>query len=169
MNKGLELIEACWLFATDVEGIEVVIHAQSIVHSMVEFCDGSVMGQMGLPDMRVPIQLALTYPDRMKSPVPAPNWGEIGTLTFEAPDLRKFRSLEMGYRAAREGGTLGTVLNAANEIAVDRFFDREISFTQIFDLVEAGMDNHSLNGRPTLDDIFEADAWTRKEALAWKP
>ena len=164
MNKALEIIEARWLFDVDPERIQVVVHPQSIVHSMVQFCDGSVIAQMGLPDMKVPIQLAITYPARKKSPVPAPDWTKIDKLDFREPDCEKFPSLEMGYRAAREGGTLGTVLNAANEVAVDRFFAHEVSFPGIFRLVSEVMDSHSTISNPSLEDIFEADLWARHEA-----
>ena len=136
---------------------------------MVEFCDGSVIAQLGLPDMRVPIQLAITYPDRMESPVAAPNWSEIGTLTFDRPDHERFPSLQMGYRAAREGGTLGAVMNAANEIAVEQFFNRRISFTQIFDLVADVMQSHDVVDDPELEDVFAADRWSREKAGEWCP
>ncbi len=169
MNKSLEIIEARWLFDVSPDQIEVVIHPQSIVHSMVEFCDGSVIAQLGLPDMRVPIQLAITYPDRMESPVAAPDWSEIGTLTFDQPDHERFPSLQMGYRAAREGGTLGAVMNAANEIAVEQFFNRRISFTQIFDLVADVMQSHDVVDDPELEDVFAADRWSRKKAGEWCP
>ena len=169
MNKSLEIIEARWLFDVSPDQIEVVIHPQSIVHSMVEFCDGSVIAQLGLPDMRVPIQLAITYPDRMESPVAAPNWSEIGTLTFDQPDHERFPSLQMGYRAAREGGTLGAVMNAANEIAVEQFFNRRISFTQIFDLVADVMQSHDVVDDPELEDVFAADRWSREKAGEWCP
>ena len=169
MNKSLEIIEARWLFDVSPDQIEVVIHPQSIVHSMVEFCDGSVIAQLGLPDMRVPIQLAITYPDRMESPVAAPDWSEIGTLTFDQPDHERFPSLQMGYRAAREGGTLGAVMNAANEIAVEQFFNRRISFTQIFDLVADVMQSHDVVDDPELEDVFAADRWSREKAGEWCP
>jgi len=167
MNKSLEIIEARWLFDIPADKIEVVIHPQSIVHSMVQYCDGSVIGQMGIPDMRVPIQLAITYPERKKSPVAAPDWSEVKTLTFDEPDPEKFPSLEMGYRAAREGGTLGAVMNAANEIAVDRFFESEISFLEIFDLVPNVMDLHEVVHSPSLEQVFEADRWARAKARVW--
>jgi len=167
MNKSLEIIEARWLFDMPADKIEVVIHPQSIVHSMVQYCDGSVIGQMGLPDMRVPIQLAITYPERKKSPVSAPDWGAVKTLTFDEPDPEKFPSLGMGYRAAREGGTLGAVMNAANEIAVDRFFENEVSFLEIFELVSDVMDLHEVVHRPSLEEVFEADRWARAKARVW--
>lgn len=167
MNKSLEIIEARWLFDVRPEQIEVVIHPQSIVHSMVEFCDGSVIAQMGLPDMRVPIQVAITYPRRVKSPVQGPDWAKIGSLTFARPDHDKFPSLQMGYRAAEQGGTLGSVMNAANEVAVEKFFQRKISFMQIFNLVSDVMQAHLAVRKPTLEDVFQADRWAREKAWAW--
>ncbi|MBI2192117.1 MAG: 1-deoxy-D-xylulose-5-phosphate reductoisomerase [Planctomycetes bacterium] len=167
MNKSLEIIEARWLFDVRPSQIEVLIHPQSIVHSMVEFCDGAVIAQMGLPDMRVPIQLALTYPRRLKSPVQGPDWSQVGTLTFARPDAAKFPSLQMGYRAAEEGGTLGCILNAANEVAVEKFFRREISFPQIFRLVDDVMRAHDVMPRPSLEEVFQADRWAREKAWAW--
>ncbi|MDA0841507.1 MAG: 1-deoxy-D-xylulose-5-phosphate reductoisomerase [Planctomycetota bacterium] len=167
MNKSLEIIEARWLFDMPADKIDVVVHPQSIVHSMVEYCDGSVIGPLGLPDMRVPIQLAITYPRRMKSPVAPPDWSKIGELNFSKPDMEKFPSLKMGFRAAREGGTLGAVMNAANEIAVEMFFQRQINFLQIFALVESVMDTHEVNAKPSLEDVFAADTWAREQANKW--
>jgi 1-deoxy-D-xylulose-5-phosphate reductoisomerase len=142
----------------------VIVHPQSIIHSMVEFVDGSVIAQLGLPDMRTPIQLALTYPDRAEGNVKRLNLAEIKTLTFQEPDLEKFPSLKLGWRAAEAGGTMGAVLNAANEVAVDRFVKREISFLRIFELVKAVMDRHTLVAHPSLEDVLQADAWARQEA-----
>jgi 1-deoxy-D-xylulose-5-phosphate reductoisomerase len=163
-NKALEIVEARWLFDLKPNQIEVLVHPQSIIHSMVEFVDGSVIAQLGLPDMRIPIQLALTYPDRVEGNVKRLNLAEIKTLTFQEPDLEKFPSLKLGWRAAEAGGTMGAVLNAANEVAVDRFVKREISFLRIFEIVKEVMDRHSLVGHPTLDDVLQADAWARQEA-----
>jgi 1-deoxy-D-xylulose-5-phosphate reductoisomerase len=163
-NKALEIVEAKWLFDLAPNQIEVLIHPQSIIHSMVEFVDGSVIAQLGLPDMRTPIQFAFTYPARAEGNVKRLNLAEVKTLTFEAPDLEKFPSLALGYRAAQAGGTMGAVLNAANEVAVERFVAREISFLQIFDTVRAVMDRHTVVARPTLDDVLRADAWARQEA-----
>ncbi|MDP6119053.1 MAG: 1-deoxy-D-xylulose-5-phosphate reductoisomerase [Planctomycetota bacterium] len=167
MNKSLEIIEAHWLFNMPADKIDVVVHPQSIVHSMVEYCDGSVIAQLGLPDMRVPIQLAITYPKRMKSPVPPPDWSQIGELNFSKPDFEKFPSLKMGFRAASEGGTLGAVMNAANEVAVNLFFERQISFLEIFELVESVMDAHEVNAKPSLEEVFAADGWARQQAGNW--
>jgi len=163
-NKALEIVEARWLFDLKANQIEVIVHPQSIIHSMVEFVDGSVIAQLGLPDMRTPIQLALTYPDRAPGNVKSLNLAEIRTLTFQEPDLEKFPSLKLGWRAAEAGGTMGAVLNAANEVAVDRFVKREISFLQIFETVKSVMDRHALVAHPTLEDVLQADAWARQEA-----
>ena len=167
-NKALEIVEARWLFDLKPNQIEVLVHPQSIIHSMVEFVDGSVIAQLGLPDMRIPIQLALTWPDRVEGNVKRLNLAEIKTLTFQEPDLEKFPSLKLGWRAAEAGGTMGAVLNAANEVAVDRFFKREITFVRIFEIVKEVMDRHTLVAHPTLDDVLQADAWARQEARCSK-
>jgi len=167
-NKALEIVEARWLFDLKASQIEVIVHPQSIIHSMVEFVDGSVIAQLGLPDMRTPIQFAFTYPGRAEGNVKRLNLAEIRTLTFQEPDLEKFPSLKLGWRAAEAGGTMGSVLNAANEVAVDRFVKREISFLQIFDTVKSVMDRHELVARPTLEDVLQADAWARREARCIK-
>jgi 1-deoxy-D-xylulose-5-phosphate reductoisomerase len=167
-NKALEIVEARWLFDLKPDQIEVLVHPQSIIHSMVEFVDGSVIAQLGLPDMRIPIQLALTYPDRVEGNVKRLNLAEIKTLTFQEPDLEKFPSLKLGWRAAEAGGTMGSVLNAANEVAVDRFVKREISFVRIFEIVKEVMDRHVVVAHPTLDDVLQADAWARQEARCSK-
>ncbi len=167
-NKALEIVEARWLFDLKASQIEVIVHPQSIIHSMVEFVDGSVIAQLGLPDMRTPIQFAFTYPGRAEGNVKRLNLAEIRTLTFQEPDLEKFPSLKLGWRAAEAGGTMGAVLNAANEVAVDRFVKREISFLEIFDTVKSVMDRHELVARPTLEDVLQADAWARREARCIK-
>jgi len=167
-NKALEIVEARWLFDLKASQIEVLVHPQSIIHSMVEFIDGSVIAQLGLPDMRTPIQLALTYPDRAEGNVKRLNLAEIKTLTFQEPDLEKFPSLKLGWRAAEAGGTMGAVLNAANEVAVDRFVQREIPFLRIFEIVKEVMDRHVLVAHPTLEDVLQADAWARQEAQCSK-
>jgi 1-deoxy-D-xylulose-5-phosphate reductoisomerase len=163
-NKALEIVEARWLFDLKASQIEVLVHPQSIIHSMVEFVDGSVVAQLGLPDMRTPIQLAFTYPERGEGNVERLDLAKIGTLTFQSPDMDKFPSLRMGFRAAEAGGTMGAVLNAANEEAVDLFFKRRISFPRIFEIVGKVMDRHTVNPRPTLEDVLAADAWARQEA-----
>jgi len=167
MNKALEVIEAKWLFRLDVGQIRVLIHPQSIVHSMVEFVDGSTIAQLGLPDMRVPIQYALTYPERRQSPVAAADLASVGRLEFEEPDLERFPALALGYRAAEVGGTMGAVLNAANEVAVAAFLDRRIRFTDIARLVADVMDRHEPAEHPTPDEIVHKDGWARQEAEAW--
>lgn len=167
-NKALEIVEARWLFDLKADQIKVIVHPQSIIHSMVEFVDGSVIAQLGLPDMRTPIQFAMTYPDRAQGNVKSLNLAEIKTLTFQEPDLEKFPSLQLGWRAAEVGGTMGSVLNAANEVAVDRFVKKEISFLQIFETVKAVMDRHTLVPHPTLEDVLQADAWARQEARCSK-
>ena len=163
MNKALEIIEAKWLFNLKAEQIDVVIHPQSIIHSMVEFCDGSVVAQMGMPDMKVPIQYALTYPERMPLSVQPLNLSNIGSLTFKKPDMEKFPALKLGYEAAREGGTMGATLNAANEVAVQAFLNGQIKFTEIATSVEKVINNHHYIKNPCLEDILTADAWARQE------
>lgn len=163
MNKALEIIEAKWLFGLDVSQIDVVVHPQSIIHSMVEFCDGSVIAQMGLPDMRTPIQFAITYPERRPVNVEKLDLTKLSCLEFSSPDTEKFGALKLGYEAARVGGTMGSVLNAANEVAVDAFLNNQISFTDITKLVKTTMDNHLVINNPCLDSVIEADGWARQE------
>jgi len=171
-NKGLEMIEARWLFDIEVDRVDVVIHPQSVVHSMVEFRDGSILAQLSVPDMRYPIQYALTWPRRLPNSMPPTDFAKIGTLTFESPDREKFPSLRLAHEAGRVGGTMPAVFNAANEVAVARFVDRKIGFLQIFETVERVMHAHHKGGSagaswvasPTLDVILEADLWARKEA-----
>ena len=164
MNKALEIIEAKWLFDLDISQIDVVIHPQSIIHSMVEFCDGSVIAQMGLPDMRTPIQFALTYPDRKPLNVEGLDLTKLKDLSFKSPDRDKFPALDLGYEAAKTGGTMGSALNAANEVAVDAFLNNQIKFTDITKLVRTTMDSHTVVSNPTLSDIIETDKWARQEA-----
>lgn len=163
MNKALEIIEAKWLFDLTAEQIDVVIHPQSIIHSMVEFCDGSVIAQMGLPDMKVPIQYALTYPERSPLDVRWFDLPALGNLTFRKPDVEKFPALRLGYHAAREGGTTGATLNAANEVAVQAFLDGQIRFTEIASHVEKVINHHHFIKNPCLEEILAADAWARQE------
>ncbi|BBO17302.1 1-deoxy-D-xylulose-5-phosphate reductoisomerase [Candidatus Brocadia pituitae] len=163
MNKALEIIEAKWLFGLTAEQIDVVIHPQSIIHSMVEFCDGSVIAQMGLPDMKVPIQYALTYPERSPLDVRWFDLPALGHLTFRKPDAEKFPALRLGYQAAREGGTTGATLNAANEVAVQAFLDGQIRFTEIASHVEKVISHHHFIKNPCLEEILAADAWARQE------
>ena len=163
-NKGLEMIEARWLFDVEIDRVDVVVHPQSIVHSMVEFRDGSILAQLSTPDMRYPIQYALTYPRRLPNSMPPTDFAKIGTLTFENPDPDKFPSLRLAHVAGRAGGTMPAVFNAANEVAVARFVAGQIKFTDIFATVEKTMNAHRVVTHPPLDAILEADAWARKEA-----
>jgi len=163
-NKGLEMIEARWLFDIEMARVGVVVHPQSIVHSMVEFVDGSLLAQLSTPDMCLPIQYALTYPDRMASERVQTNFPKVGTLTFEEPDLERFPALELARRAGTIGGTLPAVLNAANEVAVEAFVNQKINFPQITDLVCRTMDAHETVPHPTLEQILAADAWARQTA-----
>lgn len=161
MNKGLEVMEAKWLFGVETNQIEVLVHPQSILHSAVEYEDGAILAQLGEPDMKIPIQYALTYPKRMKSPYPKVDFAQRGCLTFEAPDMETFHCLALAYRALEVGGTMPAVLNGANEIAVARFLSSEISFLQIPELIEMTMNAYTVKYTYTLDDLLEADAWAR--------
>ena len=143
MNKALEVIEAKWLFGLNSTQIEVIIHPESIIHSLVEFCDGSVIAQMGLPDMKVPIQFALTYPHRENGNVQSLDLAKLGSLNFQKPDMDKFPALRLGYEVVEKGGTMGATLNAANEVAVQAFLDRKIKFTDITKTVEHVMKEHN--------------------------
>ena len=162
MNKALEIIEAVWLFGVDVDKIDVLIHPESVVHSMVEFVDGSVIAQLGTPDMCVPIQYALTYPKRVRGIANRVKFEELGSLTFESPNLDVFRSLELGFRVAREGGSAPVVFNGANEAAVEAFLAGRIKFTAIMELVERCVDEHEVSLCVTLEELLEADAWARE-------
>ena len=162
MNKGLELIEAHWLFAMPYERIDVVLHRESIVHSMVEFVDGSLKAQMGLPDMRTPIQYALTYPTRMAAPWPRLEVATLGQLSFGRVDEEKFPCLRLARYAGQRGGTYPAVLSAADEVAVAAFLAGAIGFLEIPALVERVLESHDSNPRPTLDDVLAADDWARQ-------
>ncbi len=165
MNKGLEIIEARWLFEVQAEQIQVVIHPQSILHSAVEFTDGSIVGQFGLPDMRLPIHYALFFPQRVRSErVPKMDFTTIGQLSFENPDLERFPCLAMAKEIACEDTTLPCVLNAANEVIVERFLAGALGFTEIPELIKRVLDAHKSISSPNLDDIFESDRWARREA-----
>ncbi|MFH1563890.1 MAG: 1-deoxy-D-xylulose-5-phosphate reductoisomerase [Nitrospirota bacterium] len=164
MNKGLEVIEAHYLFDVPVANITVVIHPQSIIHSMVEFIDGSILAQMSVTDMRIPIAYALSYPERLEEVLSCLNLTQIGTLSFQEPDLVKFPCLAYGYEAMAKGGTLPAVLNAANEIAVQQFLNKEIKFTDIPKIIRKVMDTHQIIESPTLDEILMADTWARVES-----
>lgn len=163
-NKGLEMIEARWLFDVEMARVGVVVHPQSVVHSMVEFVDGSILAQLSTPDMCLPIQYALTYPERAASDRVQTNFAKIGSLTFEEPDLERFPSLHLARRAGEIGGTLPAVLNAANEVAVEDFCQRRIAFDQIPATVARVMDQHQVVPEPSLDEILAADAWARRAA-----
>ncbi|MBT3270297.1 1-deoxy-D-xylulose-5-phosphate reductoisomerase [Candidatus Poribacteria bacterium] len=167
LNKGLEVIEARWLFDVDIERIRVVVHPQSIVHSYVEFVDGSVIAQLGVPDMRTPIQYALTYPARLPTPTDRLDLVEAASLTFEEPDMERFPCLGYAFDAAAAGGTMPAVLSGADEVAVAAFLAREIRFDEIPLLVHATMQQHELCARPSLTEILDADAWARKAARAF--
>jgi 1-deoxy-D-xylulose-5-phosphate reductoisomerase len=163
-NKALEIIEAAWLFDLSEEQIAVVVHPQSVVHSMVEFVDGSVIAQLSPPDMRTPIQYALTYPDRVAGRVDRMDWTKGASYDFAAPDLERFPSLRMGMDVVRQGGTSGAVLNAANEIAVQALQAGQIRLGMIYQVVERTMQSHRFQPTPSLDDLLEADRWARDHA-----
>lgn len=165
MNKGLEVIEAYHLFGVQSAQIDVLVHPQSIIHSMVEYGDGSIFAHMGQPDMRIPIQYALTYPDRSNNQVPSVDLAKISQLTFEKPDTDTFKALELAYYALKEGGTLPAVLNAANEVLVNAFLEDNCSFLGIVNNVEKIVQNAQRIKNPSLEDIFDADKWARAKAL----
>ena len=169
MNKALEVIEARWLFGLEPEQIEVVVHPESVIHSMVEFVDGSVVAQLSPPDMRLPIQFALTYPDRVAGPCPLLDLTRAMALHFEPPDRDTFPALDLGFEVMRRGGTAGAALNAANEAAVTRFLGGEIGFLDIPRAARAVLDHHSFDPRPTLDTLWSVDAWARQEVRRWIP
>ena len=157
-NKGLEVMEAKWLFDVNLDRIEVVVHPQSIIHSAVEYVDGGIMAQLGAPDMKLPIQYALFYPDRRPMSGKRVNFFELGSMTFEKPDMETFRGLKLAYEASAIGGSMPTVYNAANEKAVSLFLDRKIKFLQIPEVIEACMQNHKNILNPTVDDILNTEA-----------
>ncbi|MFA5555008.1 MAG: 1-deoxy-D-xylulose-5-phosphate reductoisomerase, partial [Phycisphaerae bacterium] len=163
MNKALEVIEAHWLFGAAVEKIEVLIHPESVIHSMVEFIDGSVIAQMGRPDMCLPIQYALTYPDRVKGISEHLRLDELGRLNFHKPDFDKFRLLKIGFEVARTGGTAAAVFNAANESAVEHFLAGRIRLGKIAELIEHCLDKHEVKTDAALEELLEADEWSRNE------
>lgn len=167
MNKALELIEARWLFDLPAEQLDVVVHPQSIVHSLVEYVDGSVIAQLGPPDMKLPIQYALAYPERYAGPARRFDFGATHQLEFEPPDLERFPAVRLGHEAAARGGTSGAVLNAANEEAVQAFLAGRLPFPQIASLCERAVTEHPFEPEPTLEDILRLDAWARKEVRTW--
>jgi len=165
MNKGLEVIEAARLFGVSADEISVVVHPQSVIHSMVEFLDGSILAQLGVTDMRLPIQYALTYPDRWTTPLPTLDIYKLSKLEFFEPDMEKFPCLRLAYKALRTGGTAPAVLNAANEVAVEAFLDEKLAFTEIPGMIEAVLNAHTPEEASELDVILKADSWARKEAV----
>jgi len=166
MNKGFEVIEAHWLFDMPFDHIKVLVHPQSIIHSMVEFIDGSIKAQLSYPDMRLPIQYALTYPERLPNPqLPRLDWNAINNLTFEPPDLDTFPCLRLAIEAGRKGGTCPAVLCAADEVAVELFLGQRIKFTEIANLIKQALELHQSIPYPTLDEIIAADAWARQKVL----
>lgn len=167
MNKALELVEARWLFDMPPEKIEVVVHPQSIVHSLVEFQDGSIVAQLSSPDMRIPIQYALSYPERWEATSAPWDFSGCSSLTFESPDWDAFPALKLGMQVARDGGTSGAVLNAANEAAVQGFIDGEIRFNEIAEVCSSVLEHHTFTQNPTLEQLLDLDAWARKEVSRW--
>ncbi len=167
MNKALEMIEARWLFGLAPEQIDVVVHPQSVVHSLVEFIDGSVVAQLSPPDMRLPIQYALTWPERRLSPARKLDLTQTLRLDFEPPDEDRFPALTLGREVAAAGGTAGAVLNAANEVAVERFLAGEIPFTEIVPACRSVLESHSFSAEPTFDELLKLDAWARQELERW--
>jgi len=168
MNKGLEVIEAKWLFNLRMDQIDVIVHPQSIIHSMVQFEDGSIKAQMGLPDMKLPIQFAMTYPDRIKSDFPRFNFLDYPELTFEQPDIKTFRNLGLAFKAMEDGGNKPCILNAANEVAVSKFLKDEIGFLEMSDLIEHCLVKASFIEKPTYEDYVMSDKETREIANAYK-
>jgi 1-deoxy-D-xylulose-5-phosphate reductoisomerase len=167
MNKALEIIEARWLFNLKPEQIQVILHPESIIHSFVEFTDGSVLAQLSPPDMCLPIQYALMYPERVPGPAKRLNWDELRTLNFQPPDMDTFPALALGYEVARRGGTCGAVLNAANEAAVAAFLEGELSFLDIPRVCREVLNQHHYSERPTLSELSALDRWSRQEVLHW--
>lgn len=167
MNKGLEVIEAMWLFDIPVSQIDIVVHPQSIIHSMVEFNDGSVMAQMGAPDMRIPIQLALTWPERISNSFNKIDFDKLSCLNFEKPDYNTFEALKLAKEAAETGGTMPCAMNAANEVAVELFLEEKISFLEITEVIKLVMKNHIVNTEPVLNDIIDTDRASRELARSF--
>ncbi|HRS97947.1 MAG TPA: 1-deoxy-D-xylulose-5-phosphate reductoisomerase [Smithella sp.] len=163
MNKGLEVIEAKWLFGVDLARIDVLVHPQSIVHSMVELKDGAILAQLAMPDMKIPIAYALSYPERITNQLPRLNLAKVGNLEFFKPDLQRFPCLRLAYEAGERGGTATAVLNAADETAVESFLQKRIRFADLPKIIEKVLDAHDTVDRPSLDDIMEADRWARQK------
>ncbi len=167
MNKALEIIEARWLFDLPAEKIAVMIHPQSVVHGFVEFVDGSTIAQLSPPDMKLPIQFALDYPDRKPGVATRLDWSKSWNLEFQPPDLDRFPALELGFRCARDGGTSGAVLNAANEAAVAGFLEGNLHFTEIVPACRSVLESHNFEANPSLERLFELDEWARQEVQSW--
>lgn len=167
MNKALEIIEARWLFDIPASQLEVVVHPQSIIHSIVEFTDGSSIAQLSPPDMKLPIQYAFTWPDRVPGPSPKLDLSSAMTMELLPPDFERFPALKLGFEVAEAGGTAGAVMNAANESAVEAFLNNEISFGDIATACRQIVEQHNFDPNPTLDDLFAADHWARQEMSRW--
>ncbi len=167
MNKALEIIEAKWLFGLAADQIEVVIHPQSLVHSMVTFADQSTIAQISPPDMRLPIQYAFTWPDRVPGPAPAMDWSQACQLDFMPPDFDRFPALRLGFEVAEKGGSSGAVVNAANEAAVDAFLKSELSFTDIVTACREVLEHHNFEAHPSFEQLVAADSWAREEISRW--
>ncbi len=168
MNKALEIIEARWLFGVAADQIDVVVHPQSVVHSLVEFRDGSTIAQLSPPDMKLPIQYAFSFPERWTGVSPRMDWARAQALTFQPPDFDAFPALQLGFEVARRGGTAGAVLNAANEVAVERFLGGTLRFTEIAKACRDVLSHHTFDVSPTLSDLMQQDRWARQEMLQWK-
>ncbi|MCB2193590.1 MAG: 1-deoxy-D-xylulose-5-phosphate reductoisomerase, partial [Deltaproteobacteria bacterium] len=167
MNKGLEVIEARWLFDRGYDAIKVVIHPQSVVHSLVEYVDGSFLAQLGLPDMKTPIAFALAYPKRLAMDMPRLDLAQVARLSFEEPDLERFPALGLAFAAGREGGSAPAVMNAANEVAVGLFLQGRLTYGQIIDCVRAVLDAHQTQSLSSVAAVLEADRWARNQARTW--
>jgi len=164
MNKGLEVIEAKWLFDLAMEQIDILIHPQSVVHSMVEFVDGSLLAQMGIPDMRTPIAYALTYPERIKNDLPLLDLAKTKNLEFLQPDVKKFTCIRLAYEAGTCGGTMPAVLNASNEVTVEAFLDKKIKFVDLPEIIDKVLSGHKVVKKPALEELLQADKWARMQA-----
>jgi 1-deoxy-D-xylulose-5-phosphate reductoisomerase len=167
MNKGLEVIEAHWFFQVPPERIEVMIHPQGVVHSLVEYVDSSIIAQLSIPDMRIPIAYALSYPQRLAMDLPVLNLRDLNHLTFDPPDVEKFPSLKLAYEALETGGTMPAVLNAANEVAVEAFLQGRIGFDRIPAVVASTMHGHKPTPLREVNDVLEADQWAKEKALTF--
>jgi len=165
MNKGLEVIEARWLFDMNPDKIDVCIHPESIIHSMVEFVDGAILAQLGVPDMRTPIKYSLTYPERTITNENKLDFSKLKSLSFEEPDIKRFPCLNLAYEALKDGDSSCIVLNGANEVAVNLFLQEKIRFIEIYDIVANALERHVKTNINDLEDVFQVDAWSRKIAL----